>query len=175
MATAFPVAVMRQKLLDRSEVMWDTGCREWRGAKNENGYGRIWDGERLVYAHRAMWEVEHGPIPLGMSICHKCDNPRCIDLEHLFCATHMENMRDSVVKQRRKNGAAKRRGKPAAVRGAQHELAKMTEVQVRAILVDNRPAKDIAVEYGVSVSLVYGIRNGRNWGWLKAELEASQF
>jgi len=155
--------------------MWDTGCREWLGAKNENGYGRVWDGERLVYTHRAMWEAEHGPIPLGMSICHTCDNPRCIELEHLFCATHQENMKDCDVKRRRKNGAAKRRGQPSPVRGAKHVKSRATEEQVRAILMDNRPAKDIAVEYGISVSLVYGIRNGRNWGWLKAELDASQF
>lgn len=175
MAIAFPVAVMRQKLLDRSEIMWDTGCREWKGAKNESGYGRIWSGERLVYAHRAMWECEYGSIPLGISICHQCDNPRCIEIDHLFCATHQENMRDCDVKRRRKNGAAKMRGQPSPVRGEKHGLVKITETQAREILADDRPAKDVAAQYGISVSLVYGIRNGRNWGWLKAGLEADQF
>ncbi len=177
MAISFPVAVMRQKLLDRSEVMWDTGCREWKGAKNENGYGRVWDGERLVYAHRAMWETEHGPIPLGMSICHSCDNPKCIDLDHLFCATHQENMKDCDVKRRRKNGAAKMRGQPSPVRGEKHGLVKISETDVRAILTDHGDwaARAAAEKFNISISLVYGIRAGRNWGWLKADLEANQF
>lgn len=177
MSISYPIAVMRQKLLDRSETMWDTGCREWKGAKNENGYGRVWDGERLVYTHRAMWECEKGPIPLGMSICHQCDNPRCIEIDHLFCATHQENMRDCDQKRRRKNGAAKRRGQPSPVRGEKHGLVKVTEEQVRAILRDHKdwPAKAVAQKFGISDSLVYGIRGGRNWAWLKAEIEADEF
>lgn len=177
MKNVFPSEVMRSKLLHNSEMMWDTGCLEWKGAKNENGYGRLWNGQRLVYAHRAMWECESGPIPPGMSICHKCDNPRCIEPDHLFCATHAENMRDSVVKQRRRNGAEKRRGKPSATRGAKHELAKIGENEVRAILKDHADwqAKPLAEKFGVSISLIYGIRKGRNWGWLKAEMEQDEF
>lgn len=63
-------------------------------------YPQIWDGKRVVPESRFLWERAYGPIPDGFFVCHECDNPRCIRLEHLFLGTNSDNQRDSVAKGR---------------------------------------------------------------------------
>jgi hypothetical protein len=73
-----------------------TPCIPWTGAINNHGYGRR--GRR--YAHRMAWEEAHGPIPHGMKVCHHCDTPACVNIEHLFLGTQSDNMRDCAAKGR---------------------------------------------------------------------------
>ena len=79
-----------------------TDCIEYEGRKNHAGYGhlgRTIDGVRKTFlAHRYFWEKEHGPIPDGMFVCHHCDNPPCINIDHLFLGTPKDNMRDMIQK-----------------------------------------------------------------------------
>lgn len=71
------------------------------------GYGssyiRVAEGKRFhVLAHRFVFEQERGPIPAGMQVCHACDNPPCINIEHLFLGTNKDNVRDAMAKGRRR-------------------------------------------------------------------------
>jgi HNH endonuclease len=78
----------------------ENGCWLWVASHLPNGYGRFnWNG-RAGYAHRYAYEAAHGVIPDGMSICHTCDVRDCVNPDHLFAATHRENMRDMVSKGR---------------------------------------------------------------------------
>ena len=72
------------------------GCWEWTGAKNACGYGIVKGG----LAHRVAWGVEVGPIPSGMNVCHRCDNPACVTIDHMFLGTHIDNMYDMLAKGR---------------------------------------------------------------------------
>jgi hypothetical protein len=79
-------------------------CWEWTGKKNNKGYGMIRttgnksDSFRL--AHRISWFLANGDIPEGFHVLHRCDNPGCVNPDHLFLGTHLENMRDKLSKGR---------------------------------------------------------------------------
>lgn len=66
------------------------------------GYGQIMQFGKMLAAHRVSFELHYGPIPLGMFICHSCDNPSCVNPEHLFIGTNKDNQQDAISKGRRK-------------------------------------------------------------------------
>ena len=77
-------------------------CIEWTGAKRR-GYGAVRYKGAIWGAHRAAWDAQVGPIPDGMIVCHSCDNPACVNVEHLFLGTHLDNARDKGAKGRHFN------------------------------------------------------------------------
>ena len=77
-----------------------TGCWPWLGCLTGGGYGQIRNSGRYQQAHRAAWELKYGPIPEGLVVCHRCDNPRCVRPDHLFLGTATDNMRDMYSKGR---------------------------------------------------------------------------
>jgi hypothetical protein len=163
---------IRRRLLSRSAVDSGTGCREWLRARHGQGYGRLWDGDRLQYAHRLSYEVFVGAVPAGLGVLHWCDNPGCIEPLHLWCGTVAENMADRDAKGRGGGWKNAGRGRSSGARGSLHPLSKLTEERARELKARLRrdggriKIAPLAREFGVSASLLYGIRDGRNWGWL---------
>lgn len=87
--------------LARRSVETDCGCLEWTGAKCVNGYGRVKVCGKLHGAHRLAVLVRDGSLPpSGLFVCHSCDNPSCINPDHLFVGTNSDNMRDAFAKGR---------------------------------------------------------------------------
>lgn len=83
-----------------------TGCWEWTGQRIPTGYGYISRGGRgggMISAHRASHEIHIGPIPKGHWVCHRCDNPGCVNPEHLFSGPPRVNVIDCVRKGRHRN------------------------------------------------------------------------
>lgn len=72
------------------------GCWEWQGYRNPHGYGMF----KSIATHRLMWILLNGLIPYKGVICHKCDNPPCINPAHIYLGTHQDNMRDIVIRGR---------------------------------------------------------------------------
>lgn len=89
-------------------------CQEWDGPSLPSGYGMTrkphsgHSGPKH-YAHRLVWEEAHGPIPPGMYVCHRCDNPPCINIDHLFLGTPADNAGDMSAKGRARGGEQNRR------------------------------------------------------------------
>lgn len=130
-------------------------CWIWTGAVNDKGYGLIGAGKkgRLVYVHRTVWEFKRGPIPKGSEICHRCDNPRCVRLSHMFLGTHRDNMQDMAKKGR-------------------SGVAVVSVQQVREVVRLRKASvsrKEIAACTGINTHTLKDILRGKNWqhitGW----------
>lgn len=152
------------KLKIKSGVLIDprTKCWEWQRCTQSNGYGRIRFGGRTWHLHRATFTAWIGPIPKGMDVCHKCDNRKCCNPEHLFVGTRLDNMRD--CKKKGRNSCGERHSK--LLRGELGPGAKLTWKKVRRIreLSKLGVAKSIlASKYGVSVDNIRCITRNRTW------------
>lgn len=82
----------------------NSNCIVWDGYVNEKGYGRRHYNGKFWLVHRLEWTMINGDIPEGMGVLHKCDNPPCINIDHLFLGTNKDNVDDRVSKGRSNNG-----------------------------------------------------------------------
>lgn len=136
---------LREKVMVR-----ESGCHEWTGRLQPNGYGQIHSGGKTVYAHRAAWELANGSLPDGAFILHSCDNRRCVNPEHLRLGTFQENMDDMTARKRQAHGE-------------RNAHAKLSAESVKAIRAETGTHAEIAARHGVSQPLVSMIRSGRIW------------
>src|SRR4030043_140451 len=81
-------------------------CWLWTASGTAQGYGRFRIGHKKQLAHRISWEIHNGPIPIGMLVCHKCDNPPCVNPHHLFLGSISDNTKDMYLKKRRSQSRA---------------------------------------------------------------------
>lgn len=145
--------IQKLKTLLKTRSYWaSNGCCLWTGAKYSNGYGRFkWRG-KYKSAHRTSYEIAKGPIPAGMLVCHTCDTPACIAPHHLYAGTHQDNMNDMVVRNRQ--------FRPV---GAKNTRARLTPDIIKEIRNTANSVRAAARIFGVSVSTVSYIRNGKRW------------
>lgn len=151
---------------DRSFVDSASGCWLWSLSPGQDGYGKIKIKGRTYRAHRVAWEAFNGEIPEGMLVCHKCDQPLCVNPSHLFLGTPLDNMQDKVKKGRWRGGPAcwdKSRI------GAGHHNAKLDPAKVRLMrmLGESISPKIWAKEFGICKQTAISAINGRTWAHVK--------
>lgn len=86
---------------DKVFVLGEHDCWEWIASKVPDGYGHFWFEGKRYSAHRFSWMVASGEHPGVWHVLHECDNPSCVNPRHLFLGTNLDNVRDSVAKDRR--------------------------------------------------------------------------
>ena len=111
-------STISERLDARSERVGE--CVEFTGYRNSNGYGELTYRGEFTLAHRASFERHHGPIPDGLIVCHTCDNPPCINPDHLYAGTHADNGRDKA-------------GRDRSTRGMKNAAAKLADAEVLEI------------------------------------------
>lgn len=155
-----------------------SGCLLWTGNYHAHGYGRTNMGRRgIVLAHRLAWELTFGPIPDGLCVLHRCDNPPCVNPNHLFLGTKADNSADMVAKGR--SCAGDRQGMrrhpecvPRGERNGQARLAEADVIAIRAARATGQTEREVAARFGVSPSLVGCIHRRERWRHISSGMAA---
>lgn len=148
-----------------------TPCIEYQGTRNRPSYGMLWvDGKQWV-ASRWAWTQANGPIPPGMMVLHRCDNPPCWNPEHLFLGTAADNMRDRDAKGRTAKGDRQglRVHPESRPYGEKNGLSKLTRQEVEDVRVLHDygiGATRLGRLFGVNRSTVRRAFKGQTWGHL---------
>lgn len=145
----------------------NSGCFLWLGGLSGDGYGKSWYRGKGIRAHRLAWIAAKGSVPPETQVLHKCDTPLCVNPEHLFLGTHLDNMRDASKKGRL-------HGKPPRKIGEAHPAAKLTEQQVLEIRASGIGCRIAARMYGVTSDHILHIRSGRKWRHLPLGTRSSK-
>lgn len=134
----------------------ESGCRVWLGAHSSCNRPVFHLGGSNRYAHRIIWEINNGRIPERQCVCHSCDNPRCINIDHLFLGTLRDNHDDMVLKGRR-----------ASFAGVNNSNAKLCDMDVklmRALHYQNGcSARQIGFRFGVHPVVALKAIKGETW------------
>ena len=148
---------VKRRLGEKTRLNKDTGCVEWVAKSVSNGgYGTLCVGRKgHIRAHRASWVLANGPIPDGTYVCHKCDNPKCTNVYHLFLGTPKDNMDDKKKKGR---GSL-----PPIHKGENHHNSKLTAEDVALIRDSKETLDSISSEFGISTKTAWRIRKRIAW------------
>ena len=130
-------------------------CIIWKGSVTGGGYPVKWRAGRTRMYCRLLWEDTHGRIPKGYCVCHRCDNTRCVNINHLFLGTYADNTRDMWLK-----------GRGGWLKGEAHGRAVMTEKKVKEMRKKYRNGvriKELSEEFGLSRTATHKVVYRMTW------------
>lgn len=145
-----------ERLQTHGWTVVDTGCWEWNGSRIWSEYGRVMHDGVATSTHRLSYRAFHGEIADGMVVRHKCDNPPCMNPDHLELGTHIQNTADMLERGRRPIGEGQGRVGVTA--------EQVVTIRQRAEAGESRGS--IAADLGIKKDTVHNIVSGRTWKWL---------
>jgi hypothetical protein len=151
---------MGRKVIDPVKKFWSRvdkksadECWLWIGAFDKDGYGQMRDGIRKIQdrGHKFSYRLHFGVIPKNMCVCHKCDNPSCVNPNHLFLGTALDNQKDKMAKNRHAKGESQGHSKLTN--------EQISQIRSRA----NDDYKVLCSEFNIVPSTVYRIWHKESW------------
>lgn len=146
---------LEERFLSRFKKHNNT-CWEWIAHKDKDGYGILPTNGNAVRAHRYSIEYYKGINPVGYVVCHSCDNPSCVNPDHLFIGRPVDNVADMIKKKRDR------------LIGSRNNKAKLNEKQALAIFNSKEPNHVLALQYGVSTSTIKRVKAKTLWRHIHA-------
>ncbi len=137
-------------------------CWNWIGAIDMGGYGTYSKSSKKIKASRFSYEMHIGKIPAGLFVCHTCDNPKCVNPDHLFLGTAKDNYDDAVKKGRAKYGIKGGVIGPSWRRSTTDEVAR----KIKSELSTGKRCAEIARQFGVTPRVVVGIKDGTSYKYI---------
>ncbi len=134
-------------------------CWEWKGGKNENGYGKFHFNGGLMSAHRVSYILYIGEFDRSLYCLHKCDNPECVNPEHLFLGNQNDNINDM-----------KQKGRQREAKGEKNNRSKLTNEEVKEIkmlLLQGKTQVEIAKLFRTTQTNISYIKTGKLWKHIK--------
>lgn len=141
-------------------VRRSANCWTWVGPKDAKGYGLFWLKGSSKRAHRVSIEMHLGVSAVGTTILHSCDNPSCVNPDHLSIGTQADNVRDMHIK-----------GRAASRTGSLNGASKLTEADVMQIRSSHEGNTSLGRQYGVSKTTIMRVRKGLSWAHVKGVLD----
>lgn len=146
---------LKESLEAKYEKRSESECWLWKAAFG-HGYGSFTFKQKRYIASRASYKVYIGEIPENFYVCHKCDNPACVNPGHLFLGTHTKNMQDMVKKGR-------------SAKGSKHSQSKLIEsdiIKIRQMLKTKMTQVEIASIFNVKREAISKIKLNKRWGYV---------
>lgn len=149
--------LLSERFWEKVDIRSGAQCWEWKGGKNPDGYGTIGEGGRngrILSTHRVAWFLEHREWP-EEHVLHRCDNPGCVRISHLFLGSHADNMRDRSEK-----------GRASVFTGEENPAARLTEahvLEIRRLHALGHSQAGLARRFGCGESTVGRIVHRKNW------------
>lgn len=133
----------------------ENGCVLFTGHLDKDGYGRVRVGRRMYRTHRLAWELANSSIEKGICICHKCDNPSCVNPDHLFAGTPKDNTQDMFRK-----GRQSRRG---GVDNGNSKLTPDKVLRLREMHAAGASLRELSNTFSIHPAYASQVANGFNW------------
>jgi hypothetical protein len=145
-------AAVRARFHEKYRVDDESGCWAWTAGTSDAGYGCFQWGGQSWYAHRVSWLIHCGQIPPDRCVCHECDNPSCVNPEHLWLGTKAQNNADRA-----------RKGRNGEQSGELGNNAALSWDEVREIRASSDSQRDLAARFGVAQTLISQIKRHVIW------------
>lgn len=142
----------------------ESGCWVYTGYKNPKGYG-VFKSTISNLAHRFSWIMHNGEIPKGLLVCHTCDFPPCIRIDHLWVGSPRDNTQDMVKKDRPRGARNPKKGEESATSKITNDQA----FQIAKLIESGKTSKEISSELNISVHIINDISSNRTWKTLEFE------
>ena len=150
---------LAQRLANALDDAQEGSCWEWKRTKNYYGYGTLTVNGKTIFAHRLAYQLGVGDIPTGLQVLHSCDNPSCINPQHLHLGTGSDNMKECYDRGRSKI-------KPVSFKGESNGSAKLSKkdvVVIKSLIAHGEKQHKVAAEFNISQAQVSNIVLGKGW------------